>query len=293
MPSDLPFQALRVFLEVVRMGGFRPAAELLHVTPGALSRQVAALEAHLGCVLLQRHAGRPPELTREGRRLLQRTQAPMDSLVHSLASFSGPRPRRSVIINTSVTLAMHWLIPQVPRIEQECNGLQLEIQTDDGPADSRLPVDLFIRRDPAELAPLASHPFMDEQAAWVIAPRLWSPGSGAPASLTRLLRRWPRVAARSRPDLWPAWCRHHGLDESTLPAPLWMDNTVLAIQAVLQGLGSGVLPLPFVGEMLKSHSLHRLPADAAPSGSYACAVRPGRDSARVRAVLDWLKRSGR
>ncbi len=68
---------------------------------------------------------------------------------------------------------------------------------------------------------------------------------------------------------------------------------VLAIQAVLQGLGSGVLPLPFVGEMLKSHSLHRLPADAAPSGSYACAVRPGRDSARVRAVLDWLKRSGR
>lgn len=292
MPSDLPFQALRVFLEVVRHGGLRPAAEALHVTPGAVSRQVAALEAHLGCALLQRRAGRAPELTREGRRLLQRAQAPMDSLTQTLGAFTGPRPRRSVIVNTSVTLAMHWLIPQLPRIAQDCHGLQLEIQTDDGPADPRLPVDLFIRRDPAELHPLPALPFMDEHSAWVIAPRLWTPESPAAAPLPRLLRRWPRVAARSRPDLWPAWCHQQGIDEAKLPAPLWLDNTVLAIQAVMQGLGSAVLPLPFLGDMLKAHSLHRLPASTAPTGSYACAVRPGRDSARVRALIDWLKRQG-
>ena len=196
MLSKIPFQALQVFIEVARLRGIRPAALALHITPGAVSRQVTSLEAHLGVALLERRAGQMARPTREGQRLLQRVQAPMDSVTQCLDPAATTRRSRPVIINTSVTLAMHWLIPQLSRIEQSCPGLRLEIQTDDGPADPRLPVDLFIRRDPAELVPLPTQSFLEERSALVIAPRLLSAGPRATAQLVRRMQRWPRVPTR-------------------------------------------------------------------------------------------------
>jgi LysR family glycine cleavage system transcriptional activator len=288
MPTKLPFQALQVFIEVARLRGIRPAALALHITPGAVSRQVSVLEAHLGIALLERRAGQMARPTREGQRLLQQVQTPMDSVARSLNPAANARRARPVIINSPVTLAMHWLIPQVSRIEHSCPGLRLEIQTDDGPADPRLPVDLFIRRDPAELDPLPKQTFLDERSALVIAPRLLSGHEPSAAQLARWMRRWPRVSTRSRPDLWPTWCLHQGVDESQLAPPLMMDNTVLAIQAVMQGLGMGVLPLTFVSDALTARSLHLLPPAPVATGTYAFAVRPGRDSASVRALTAWL-----
>lgn len=292
MSSSLPFHALHVFIEVVRRQGIRPAAEALHVTPGAVSRQVAMLEAHLGVTLLERRAGSLARPTKDGLRLLQRVQAPMDGVVQALSMLGDGRRQRSIIVNTSVTLAMHWLIPQIPRLQQERPGLQLEVQTDDGAANAQLPVDVFIRREPDELHSLQTKVFLQEQAALVVGSKLWAPGLDKAKNPHKCLQRWRRVASKSRPDLWPVWCRHHGIDESKLRPPLEFDNTVLAIQAVLQGLGVGVLPLPFLGGMLAANSLHVLPFDPVLSGHYAYAVRPGRDSARVRVFTDWLCQIG-
>lgn len=289
----LPFQALHTFLSVARHQGIRPAAQALHLTPGAVSRQVAALEAHLGIPLLARRAGSMAQLTREGLDLVQRTQPAMDQVASCLnAPQTGPM-QRPVVVNTSVTLAMHWLIPQLPHIQQTCQGLTLNIQTDNGPANPLLPVDVFIRRDPAELHPLPAHTFMAEHATLVTSPQWASTPRPSQAPLMHQLPRWPRVAARSRPDLWPVWCQHHGVQETDLSPPVWFDNTVLAIQAVLQGLGVGVLPLPFLAPMLKARSLLALPLEPVCTGHYAYALRPGRDTAHVRVLTDWLIRSGK
>ncbi|MCY1545969.1 hypothetical protein D9M68_819430 [compost metagenome] len=60
----------------------------------------------------------------------------------------------------------------------------------------------------------------------------------------------------------------------------------------MQGLGVGVLPLPFVADMLAAKILRQLPAPSVPTGSYAYAVRPGREAARVTAFTDWLRTTG-
>ncbi len=287
----LPFQALHTFLSVAHHKGIRPAAQAMHLTPGAVSRQVAALEAHLGMPLLARRAGHMAQLTLEGLDLVQRIQPAMDQVVNGLSPSKNGRMQRPVVVNTSVTLAMHWLIPQLPRIQHVCQGLTLNIQTDNGPANPRLPVDVFIRRDPAELHPLPAHVFMPEWASLVTHPR-WTFPLTSNALLRQQLPGWPRVAARSRPDLWPAWCQLHAVKEADLLPPMWFDNTVLAIQAVLQGLGVSVLPLPFLTPMLESRSLLALPLESVCTGHYAYALRPGRDTAHVRVLTDWLSRSG-
>lgn len=69
----MEFKSLRSFVEVVRQGGFTLAAQVLHISQSAVSKQVAQLEENLGVKLLQRH-GSQLLLTAEGRVVLQRAE---------------------------------------------------------------------------------------------------------------------------------------------------------------------------------------------------------------------------
>src|SRR5487761_2048290 len=52
----MQFSALRYFTETLRLGSIRRASEVLHVTPSAISRQIALLEQNFGAPLFERHA---------------------------------------------------------------------------------------------------------------------------------------------------------------------------------------------------------------------------------------------
>ncbi|MBR1827919.1 MAG: LysR family transcriptional regulator, partial [Atopobiaceae bacterium] len=69
----MELRELRSFLAVVRAGSVTHAAEELHITQPALSRQIAGLERELGCTLLERgRYGAVP--TEEGMLLVRRAE---------------------------------------------------------------------------------------------------------------------------------------------------------------------------------------------------------------------------
>ena len=68
MLSRLPLNGLRCFEAAARHMSFKLAAGELFVTPAAISQQIKALEAELGCPLFLRRP-RALELTPEGARL--------------------------------------------------------------------------------------------------------------------------------------------------------------------------------------------------------------------------------
>lgn len=286
----LPLLALQVFCAVVRQGGFRQAAQALGVTPGAVTRQVQALEAHLGLRLLDRGSGatRP---TAAGRRLLARVQGPLDEITAVLQAPQAAGRRSTVRVDCGVTLAMHWLIPQLRDFQQRHPRWPVQVHTVDGDIDPASPADVFIRREVSELRGLPAEHFLVERSLLVAAPAA-GPWPGGRAALRRRLQAQPRIGAHSRPDLWPQWCAAQGMDEAALPPTLVFDNTVLAIQAVAQGLGCGVLPGLFIETMLRSGALQPVQAQPVVTGSYSVAVGRQRDSARVRAFVGWLQALG-
>jgi DNA-binding transcriptional LysR family regulator len=95
---DLDLRKLRYFVTVADCASFRAAAQQLHVAQPALSRQVRALEADFGVVLLVR-SGRGVVLTDEGRRILHEGR----SLLHSSAELVG-RARRSTAVRRRFTV---------------------------------------------------------------------------------------------------------------------------------------------------------------------------------------------
>ena len=86
--------ALRTFLRVAEVGSFSAVAQERGVTQPAVSRQVSALEEHLGTRLVQRstHA---VTLTEEGRELVPAAQRLVDS-ADALQEMTGRRRRKAV-----------------------------------------------------------------------------------------------------------------------------------------------------------------------------------------------------
>ncbi|QXI42766.1 LysR family transcriptional regulator [Pseudomonas wayambapalatensis] len=70
----MEFKQLRSFIEVVHRGGFTQAAQTLHISQSAVSKQVAQLEEDLGQLLLERQSSQL-HLTAAGRIVLERGEA--------------------------------------------------------------------------------------------------------------------------------------------------------------------------------------------------------------------------
>src|ERR1700704_5017250 len=82
-----PMSALRAFEAAARTGSLTRAAEALHVTHGAISHQIKALEADVGVRLVER-AGRGIRLTDEGERLAGRVRGALSELADAMREAS-------------------------------------------------------------------------------------------------------------------------------------------------------------------------------------------------------------
>jgi LysR family glycine cleavage system transcriptional activator len=287
-----PLNALHVFCVVVEQEGFRQAAQTLHITPGAVSRQIQVLEQRLKEVLFDRSAGASVTLTPAGRHLYERVADKMAALTGIFDGAGNTVRHAAIMVDTGVTVAMHWLIPQLSSFSARYPNIHVHVRTMDGDINPLAPVDVFIRRDATELRGLPSQVFMAERSVLVASPTFLA---GLPAQRCGnmgWLAHVQRIGTRSRRDLWQSWSTAHGLDAMKMAPKLEYDNTVLAIQAAVQGLGALVVPEAFIAAMLSAGTLALLHPARIDTGSYSFAIGRQHDSARVAIFTDWLIERG-
>ena len=100
-PDAIELRHLRAFVAVAEELSFSRAADRLHISQSALSRQVSSLEKLIGCDLLRRSTHRV-ELTLAGEALLERTHA------CSRASTRPSPTTQSVGGELAFRLAQYW-----------------------------------------------------------------------------------------------------------------------------------------------------------------------------------------
>ena len=279
-----PLNALRTFEAAARHASFTLAAAELCVTPGAVSRQIKALEDHLGVALFAR-ANRSVALTPAGSRYFAAISGPFAELARAGEALGAARLRR-VRLECLPTLAMHWLLQRLPGFRLAHPGLDVDLRTATGRIDPASDFDLAIRRDPAHFNGLAFTPLMTEWSLPVCAPAFAARHRmERPADLARI----PTLHIRVRADLWPAWCRAQGVPAAGLGPAQEVDHTYVAMQAAEDGLGVAVVPLLFAHRLLEAGRLVcPLPGTQVATGSYALLHRPGRQGAEVAAFARWL-----
>jgi LysR family glycine cleavage system transcriptional activator len=108
-----PLSALRAFESVVRLRSIQWAAEELHVTPGAVSQQVKALERDLG-VQLVRRSGNALLLTDHALRGRDHLSAGLRLLQQGVERMRSRPPMQRLRLTVEPAFAANWLIRRLP-----------------------------------------------------------------------------------------------------------------------------------------------------------------------------------
>src|ERR1700761_6311810 len=124
--GSLPsLNALRAFEAMARTGRATLAAEELNVTHSAVSRQVKALEAHLGVRLFQGPKHRLT-LTPAGQALLPALSHAFDEIATAVRRLKNDGEDLHLAVNASISVK--WLIPRLADFTAKHPEIQLHLE---------------------------------------------------------------------------------------------------------------------------------------------------------------------
>ncbi len=126
-----PLNALRAFEATARLQSVTRAAEELHVTHGAVSRQLRVLEEALGQRLFNRQ-GRGLGLTAAGQQLRDGASLAFDQLRDSWAGLQRPL-RGPFVLGCSGSVLARWVIPHLDRLKHDLPDLALHLTAQETP----------------------------------------------------------------------------------------------------------------------------------------------------------------
>lgn len=177
-----------VFVRVVELGGFSPAARAVRMTPSAVSKLIARLEARLGARLLNRST-RQLQLTPEGCAFYERATRILADLEDAeRAASMGERPAGRVRISTSASYASHILAPLLPEFLALHPGVTLDIVQTDAVVDLLAErTDVAIRAGPLKSSSLVARK-LGETALMIVAAPSYLERCSEPRSIADLER---------------------------------------------------------------------------------------------------------
>src|SRR5215470_8369365 len=118
-PRQRPLQLdhLRTFDAVARRLSFSAAADELHLTQSAISRQIQALEQDLGAPLFNRGT-RHVELSAAGTTLRHTVAQLLDQLDRAVREIRSRGGRPRVSVDTFASFATLWLMPRLAAFQK-------------------------------------------------------------------------------------------------------------------------------------------------------------------------------
>lgn len=284
-----PLQTLRAFEATARLSSMTLAAAELHVTHGAISRQIRKLEEHLGLKLFFRLT-RQIILTEEGAEFHRTVIRLLSELMRESEHLRGRSLAKSLRISTTVSFASKWLAPRLSRFRQRYPEFDIQLDVTDINVDlNDGQVDAAIRYGPGHYRDVSSERIFDETVTPVCSPGFLEEHNGLTeikALSNCVLLHEYRMQAN-----WEAWFAMAGDKNFRChQGPLWTLGS-MATDAALRGegvaLGRSVLIADDVaaGRLVAPFPQHRLKAER----GYDLVYRSdNQDSFKIRMLRQWL-----
>jgi LysR family transcriptional regulator, glycine cleavage system transcriptional activator len=284
-----PLTALPAFDSAARHGSFTRAARELHITHGAISRHVAALEAYFGKSLFARHA-RGVELTADGRRFQEVVGNALDRLANGAREISGGKNAPQVQVSMLPSFATRWLLPRLPQFNRAHPGIDIEIRTEHEFVDfarRATAPDFAIRYGRGGWKGLHAERLLREHLRPVCAPGAIA--SGSAVDVGALLSRYPLIHD-SNEDGWTFWLTSTGIRvPPRAPSAITFHDYNLVVEAAAQKLGVALGRTGLIEAELADGRLVELSRKVRSPRAYYLVSRSGGPlSQHVRALWDWL-----
>jgi DNA-binding transcriptional LysR family regulator len=153
--------AFVAFSEAARRGGFAGAARELGVSPSAVAKNVARLEADLGLRLFHRTT-RKVALTSEGHELYERCRRIVEEIDALRDDAAGARaePGGTLRLNVPITFGKRVMVPKLAELVRRHPGIVLDVSFSDRYSDIVSEgLDAAIRVGPLADSSLVARPF--------------------------------------------------------------------------------------------------------------------------------------
>ena len=283
-----PVSDLLAFEAAARHTSMSRAAEELHLTQSAVSRQIRQLEAQLGMALFHPVRQRVV-LTDSGRVYAADVRTVLQQL-------SGATQKAMTwtdgggMLNLAVlpTLGTRWLIPRLGDFSARYPNVTVNMAARSEPFDfSLVPLDAAIHFGAPHWAGAVCEYLMHEQVV-----PLCSPGYRAQHGITQLqdLAKVVLLQQTTRPTQWADWLEQVGAEGvHALRGPRFEQFAMIA-QAAVSGLGAALLPRFLVETEIASGALVELFPQALTSTDAYYLVYPESraQTPLVRAFRDWI-----
>jgi len=251
---------LRGFEASGRLKSFTRAADELHLTQSALSRQVAAIEEALGVALFERKH-RTLSFTPEGEAFHREITTHLQAIARAAESVGNARRSPGLTVTTTVSFASLWLIPRLARFRAKQPDVEVYVSADDRTVDlARGEVDVAIRYVGQDSRlPAGGLVMFGERMLPVVAPSvandprtpLKQPGDLAKHVLLHL----DDPEGRTPWLDWAAWLTANGAPGLKPAGSLRFTLYDQVIQAAVGGQGVALGRLPLIAEFLRDGRL--------------------------------------
>ncbi|HDX8344518.1 TPA: LysR family transcriptional regulator [Aeromonas dhakensis] len=285
--------ALNVFRRVVEMGTFRAAADDLHLSQAAVSKNINELEAFLGIALINRTTRRL-SVTEAGMTYYRQICAVLDGLEAADQSIMATSftPRGRLRIGMPMSYGLIRLNPLVCEFQRRYPAIGIEVILSDAYMDLvDQGLDVVIRgAGTLEDSTLRAKPLCQVQRVLCAAPD-YLKEAGQPAQPVDLKEHnCLRYSLSASPGKWCFSRAEESVTVDVLPASFCANNGIALKQAAVQGLGVILVPEEFVANELADGTLVKLLPDWQPDPHALFAVYPfhKEQSPNVRLFIEFL-----
>ena len=284
-----PLNALRAFQVAAQVGSFTRAGEQLHVTQGAVSRQVKLLEDHLGRPLFSRvHQG--IRLTETGQALAQALEEAFARMEDAVERIQQDQRRQQIAINIPPTFATRWLAPRLSDFCARYPFVDLQVTTDRVQSVRETSgLDCLVVFGNQAWPQGEDKPLMLERHVMVAHPRLWHQDVPPTLSGQTLLH---ILDGNERMPVWERWIEAHQLTHIDPKPGLSFSTLDQAINTAISGTGVAIVDEAMVRPELAHAQLRRfndLHLDGPFGYWFVDLCRDGERQATVRLFRDWLR----
>ena len=229
-----PLNALKAFEAAARHESFTRAAEELHVTQGAVSHQVKALEAELGVKLFNRERQRLV-ITEAGREYLTVLRDALDRIAIGTERLLQRQSAGVLTVSTSPDFAAKWLVHRLGRFAEAHPEIDLRVSATLHHVDfAREDVDLAVRHGEGHWPGLDAVRLAPEELFAVCSPKLVAGRARLrkPADILKLplLHLDDRLA-------WSRWLDAAGVAHPELSQGPVLNRASMVIDAAVDGQG--------------------------------------------------------
>ena len=280
--------ALRAFEAAARHESFSRAAQEIHVTPGAISHQIRALEEELNVQLFTRY-GKRIAVTLPGRRFAEVIRKSLSEIADVAISLQEQRRQQRLVVSAPPSFASRWLASRLWKFIDRHADIEVILQSSNQISDlTRDGIDVGLRFGKGNYPGLKVERLLEDYYYPVASPHY---RGGHLPNTPAELRDCTLLRMDDQEESWQPWFALAGLNMPDPVGGLVTEDSSLTLRAAADGAGIALTHHAIASQEIAAGELVRLfdIAWKADRGYYFCATPMGFAKPQVQLFLQWLQ----